>query len=158
MGGRLGVIRSAVRGRRSFPWIIGLLVVLIGASVTSFLLRPVPASAPDIRSLLAGVRQERSSARPYLGITYQELSARTDGHSGSPAIGGAVIASIVPGSPAAMGGLRTGDVILAVDGEALGRDNTLLNVLLKHQSGDRVRLMVQRAQEHLSLEILVGKQ
>ncbi len=57
-----------------------------------------------------------------------------------------------------MGGLRTGDVILAVDGEALGRDNTLLNVLLKRQPGDRVRLMVQRAQEHLSLEILVGKQ
>lgn len=134
-------------------------MALMAAAFAGFLFRPAPGSAPEVRSLLSSsVRAERSASRPYLGITYQELSAQPRGHSDAPAIGGAVVASIVPGSPAAMGGLRMGDVILAVNGEALGKENTLLNVLLKHQPGDRVRLMVQRGQEHLSLEVLVGKQ
>ena len=159
MGGRLGIIKSRFRGRRGLSWAAGLLVVLVGAAVGSLLLVRVPASAPEIPILLANnVLLERPSSRPYLGITYQELSTQTGGHSGSPTIGGAIVASIVPGSPAAMGGLRAGDVILAVNGQALGRDNTLLSMLLSHQPGDRVSLMVQRGQEHLSLDVLVGKQ
>ncbi|MDP2727263.1 MAG: PDZ domain-containing protein [Dehalococcoidia bacterium] len=153
------MVRSRLGVQRWLLWGIALVVVLVAAIAGSFLYRAVPSSAPEIGSFVRDIaRLERSTARPYLGITYQELNTRTMEHSDIPAMAGAMVASVVPGSPAAMGGLGTGDVILAVNGEALGSENTLLKVLLKRQPGDRVRLMVQRGQEHLSLEVVVGKQ
>lgn len=159
MRGKVGVAKSRLPGKRLLRLAVGLGLVVVAAALGATLFKPVPAGAPETAGQAGDkTRKERSASVPYLGMTYQELPARARGGSDLPAIDGAVVASIVPGSPAAMGGLSTGDVILAVDGEALGRENTLLNVLLRHTPGDKVRLMVQRGQEHLSLEVPVGKQ
>jgi len=53
---------------------------------------------------------------------------------------GATVTGVVPGGPAQDAGLRTGDVISAVDGESVDSPEELTAVLDKHQPGDRVQV------------------
>lgn len=86
-----------------------------------------------------------SEERPYLGIYYR------------PAVRGAYVAQVVPGSPAEEGGLEPGDVILAVDGERVTRSNPLNRILLSYHPGDVARLRVERDGERLDLEVTLGR-
>jgi membrane-associated protease RseP (regulator of RpoE activity) len=60
---------------------------------------------------------------------------------------GAVITDVVPDSPADQAGLREGDVILAVDGQQVGVDGDLADLIAGYQPRDRVTLEIQRSGE-----------
>lgn len=83
----------------------------------------------------------------WLGIEGTDVAG--DG-SGSPDTtlptegGGTQVASIVPGSPAEQGGLRVGDVIVALDDQRIGRMPDLIVGLRSHAPGDRVDVTVRR--------------
>jgi S1-C subfamily serine protease len=83
----------------------------------------------------------------WLGIEGTDVAG--DG-SGSPDTtsptegGGTRVASVVPGSPAAQGGLRAGDVIVALDGQAIARTPDLTLGLRSRLPGDRVDVTVSR--------------
>jgi membrane-associated protease RseP (regulator of RpoE activity) len=51
----------------------------------------------------------------------------------------------VPGGPAAVAGLKAGDIILGVDGKALATAADFEKILAKHKSGDVITLAVQAA-------------
>jgi serine protease Do len=54
--------------------------------------------------------------RGYLGVTLQALDRELADYFGTPDLEGAVVNSVIDGSPAAKAGLRTGDVITTFDG------------------------------------------
>ncbi len=153
-------------GRREWvPWAVGsfLLFVIAALGGISYLLIPsyledTPSLADHgIATLMSrNVNLAPASNRPYIGITYQELTPQAGDRASVPA-GGAVVTSVAPGSPAAMAGLNTGDIILALDGQTVGRDNPFLKLLFGRRAGDRVKLTVQRVQEQLTLYVLLGK-
>ena len=60
---------------------------------------------------------------------------------------GAVLTDVVPDSPADQAGLREGDVILSVDGQQVGVDGDLADLIAGYQPGDRVTLEVQRSNQ-----------
>lgn len=66
---------------------------------------------------------------------------------------GVVVESVVPGSPAAAAGVRTGDVVRSIDGSAIRDGGELLQILAKRQAGDQVKLGVAR--ERGNVEVLV---
>jgi S1-C subfamily serine protease len=53
---------------------------------------------------------------------------------------GALLAEIVPGSPAEEAGLEPGDVVVGIDGEAVAGAEDLVNAVAGHEPGDRVTL------------------
>jgi serine protease Do len=57
---------------------------------------------------------------------------------------GAVLKSVIEGSPAEQAGLKEGHVILAVDGEAVADNDGLLRALSTRLAGSKVRLDVQK--------------
>jgi putative serine protease PepD len=59
--------------------------------------------------------------------------------------GGTQVMSVVPDSPAARGGLASGDVIVALDGEAITRMPDLLVRLRSRSPGEQVDVTVTRA-------------
>ena len=99
--------------------------------------------------------------RPGLGI-----SLIPDSIAGRWGIKGIVIAKVLPGSMAAKAGLqgleetatgriRLGDVITAIDGEAIRTYDDLARMLDRHNVGDRIKLGIRRngKQETLSLKL-----
>ena len=117
-----------------------------------------PAGAQDMGALLLrNVKLEHLTGTPYLGITYQELNGQAGEYPPVPGVAGALITSLAPGGPAAMAGLTTGDVILAIDAQTLSRETPLVKVLLDRRAGDRVRLLVQRSQDQVTIEVVLGK-
>lgn len=56
---------------------------------------------------------------------------------------GALIGSVVSGSPAEQAGLQIGETITAVDGSAVALPEDLINVVQQHKPGDQITLSVE---------------
>jgi S1-C subfamily serine protease len=114
--------------------------------------------AVPIEDALAVVRQIRSGdetstvqvgANAFLGVQVSDTAAAYaqpgSGHGygaayGATAAGGAAVAGVVDGSPAAQAGLAVGDTITAVGSTAVGSATALSAALAPHEVGDQVRV------------------
>jgi putative serine protease PepD len=73
-----------------------------------------------------------NSDRAYIGVELQDAYS-----------GGALIARVSPGSPAAKAGLVAGDTVTAIDGTQVPDASTLIEATAAHKPGDVVKLTVQ---------------
>src|SRR3954447_22159254 len=85
-------------------------------------------------------------AHAYLGV---QLSDATSG-------AGASICQIAGGGPASDAGLRTGDVVTAIDGKAIGGADALVNAVDAHKPGDQVTLTVRRGGDTSQIKVKLG--
>lgn len=98
------------------------------------------AQAPQVESIPAG----RNPG--YLGLAADE----------NPNGRGAMVIEVTGGSPAARAGLKTGDVILAIDGRVVEGLSSMVDVLRARQSGDKVKMDVLRQNRLLRFEFALG--
>lgn len=75
-----------------------------------------------------------SSGRAYMGIQLRDAYS-----------GGALVAAVSAGGPAAKAGLVAGDTITAVDGTSVPDSTTLVELIAAHKPGDTVKLSVRHA-------------
>ncbi len=108
LAGRLAGINTAIYSRSGGSQGIGF-------AVPVNMVRVVIASARSGNSVVK---------RPYLGAKLQVLSAEIAENLGLKRPAGALVASVVENSPAAKAGLRTGDVIVSVDGQLIEDPNS----------------------------------
>lgn len=68
---------------------------------------------------------------------------------------GAAVAGVQAGSPAAKAGLQAGDVITALDDNAIGSTDDLTSALTEHQGGDQITVAWERngTQHHASITL-----
>jgi Do/DeqQ family serine protease len=86
----------------------------IGFAIPANMVRVVVASA-------AG--GGKAVQRPWLGAKLQTVSPDIAESMGLKRPAGALVAGVTPGSPAARAGLKTGDLIVAIDGQAVDDQN-----------------------------------
>ena len=72
-----------------------------------------------VRQVVAEIEKTGHVTRGYLGVQAQAVSGAMTAAFHLPAHGGALVASVEPGSPAARAGLQPGDIIQAVDGKKI---------------------------------------
>ena len=77
----------------------------------------------------------------FIGIQAEPLSATATGQSGTQ---GLRVAAVVTGGPAATAGLRAGDIITSIDGQAAESTDQLMAVTLTKRAGDRVEIGYER--------------
>ena len=94
---------------------------------------------------------------PYLGVQYGPLTPGLARQLGVNAQSGLVIGAVAPGSPAAQAGLRAGDVITAIDGQASLDESSLAQILSQHQPGDTLSMNVLRGNQQLTLQVTLGQ-
>jgi putative serine protease PepD len=85
-------------------------------------------------------------AHAYLGVQL------TDAGSG----GGATVAQTVSGGPGADAGLRTGDVVTAIDGKTVASSDALVSAVDSHKPGDQITLTVKRGGDTSQLKVKLG--
>jgi len=100
----------------------------------------------DERTLTATLGDR--DGQPYLGLVpcagLPRSGHRVTVHTAGP---GATIIGVEPNSPADLAGLQAGDVIVAVDGQELGSENNLADVIATYEPGDTVTLKVKQPGE-----------
>jgi len=91
-----------------------------------------------------------------LGVSVQDLNQNLAESFGMKRPDGALVAQVAPGSAAAAAGLKPGDVITHVNGEALQRSGALSSVIGMAAPGEKVTLTVWRDQKAIDIEAKLG--
>ncbi|AUT03438.1 serine protease [Nostoc sp. CENA543] len=100
-------------------------------------------------------------AHPYLGVQMVTLTPslakqnNTDPNSAFtiPEVSGVLVMRVIPNSPAAQAGIRRGDVIVQVDGQAITKAEQLQNVVENSRLGQVLQVKVQRGNQVQQLSI-----
>ena len=115
-----------------------------------------------IPSNLAGgvIDQLRTAGRVergFLGVTIQPVDAEIAQSLGLESETGALVASVVPGSPAEKAGIEAGDVIVAVDGDDIAQVKELTRKIAGMSPNARAEFEVLRNGERKKLDVRIGK-
>jgi serine protease Do len=102
--------------------------------------------------------QKGAATWGYLGVN---LDDSFDGESaeqlGLSRFAGALVAQVVPGSPAAAGGLRPGDVILRFGGVWVEDDDHLIYLVSLSTPGESVPIAIWRNGQELEMTVQIGE-
>lgn len=93
---------------------------------------------------------------PFVGITFAQLTPAVAMQLGTSVRNGVVVTQVAPGSPAAQSGLQPRDIVTAVNGQALGTDAALAQVLASHNAGDTLTLSVVRDGQQLQVQLTLA--
>ena len=112
------------------------------------------ASNTAERVAIALIREGRVR-RAYLGISAQDLPLlrRVVRHFDLPRESGARVEAVTRDSPAALAGIRAGDIIVALDDTAIAGVDDLQRVLTGGRIGDAVKVSVLRRDQRLELPL-----
>ena len=97
----------------------------------------------------------RAVMRPWLGAKTQTVDADAAKSLGMDRPQGVLVAGVYPGGPAARAGLREGDVILSLDGQAVNDDSGLNYMVATRRPGDELTLSVRDKGQTRALPIHV---
>ena len=98
-----------------------------------------------------------SVTRGWVGVEVQDITPELAESFNLKNVDGALIAGVLKGGPADAGGIRPGDILLAVNGNKVSNSASLLNLIAALKPGDVARLTVARKQQSLDLKIQVGR-
>lgn len=109
------------------------------------------------RSVIQELRMYGRVARGWIGIRVQEVTADLAESLDLAQPQGALVTSIQPGGPAAVAGLRQGDVILAFDGQEVDEARVLPRIVAAEPAGRHVDLVVWRNGSRATMAINVAE-
>ncbi|MGH8146117.1 MAG: Do family serine endopeptidase [Rhodanobacteraceae bacterium] len=109
---------------------------------------PSDLAAEVMKQLIAYGKVERGT----LGVDAQDLSSRVAAALGIKASSGALITSVLPGSPAAKAGLKPGDLVTSINGKPVTDAQDLRNAEGLATVGSTLVLGVDRSGKQLTLD------
>lgn len=98
-----------------------------------------------VRQIIPRLKAGGSIKRAYLGIS-----------SGQSPSGGAVVAEVIPGGPAANAGLQVGDVIKTVNGKEVTKPDDVNSEVENNKPGAQMQLEVERGGQSGSATVTLG--
>jgi S1-C subfamily serine protease len=121
---------------------------------------PIDIARPIMDQALAG----QQVARPYMGIVYHTIDRQFATDNDLPVNDGALVQvgnggtspAVVPDSPADKAGIREGDIITKVDGQAIDGDHPLDATLSLHAPGDTVTVELLRDGQTATVEVTLA--
>lgn len=96
--------------------------------------------------------------RPYAGIVWGgDVDRNIAAQYKLPVDRGIIVREADPRGPAAAAGIRAGDIIIAVDGQAISNWNDFMRELFTRRPGDRVRLEIVRDGTRRTVEVTLAE-
>lgn len=97
---------------------------------------PINTAKQVADDIIAG----RPVTHPYLGVLGQTISPSIAERYGLPVSAGAYVTQVVPGSPADKAGIKTGDIIVAIDSKPVKSMDEVVATVRSHAIGDKVSI------------------
>ena len=109
------------------------------------------------KKVMEQIIETGSVTRGWFGVEVADISPELAESLGLKGTRGAIVGAIERGSPAEKSGMKLGDVIVAVNGKAVPDVSSTLNAIASVVPGKSVPVNVQRRNQELSLDVMVGK-
>ena len=109
------------------------------------------------RNVMDQIINSGTVRRGSLGVTIRALTPDLMSDLGLQRAQGALVSSVVSGSPAERGGVREGDVIIAFNGTPVADSNALRNAVARTAPGTEVELTVWRSRREERLRVRLGQ-
>ena len=134
----------------------GRLIAPLAAALTAVLAVGVASAQPggkgsNAKSGKRWVELGAQGSKPRLGVRLLDMSGDLRAYFGAPADRGVLVDSVVVDSPAAKAGLRSGDVVLVVDGDPSGEVSDVLAALSDRKKGDAVAIEIVRDKKRMTV-------
>lgn len=112
--------------------------------------------AQTIADVVAQLRDHGQVNRGWLGVMIQTVTPDLAQALGVKAEGGAIVASVQPDGPAAKADLKSGDVIVAVNGTAVDKTHALPVLVANIASGKTAELSILRDGKPKTVSVKIG--
>jgi serine protease Do len=114
---------------------------------------PMSMAKPVMDQILA----HGKVVRGYLGVHIQDFSAELAKSFNFNQSGGVLIGDVTPNTPAATAGLKKGDVIVKLNGQAVSDNNDLRNTISQMAPGTSVKLNIWRDGKTQDYSVTLGE-
>ena len=108
-------------------------------------------------AILPQLRDSGRVSRGYIGVMLRDVDPDLQRALGLPSTEGALVQDVTPGSPGARAGLRTYDVIVAVDGKPIDGDDTLIQMIAARSPGSVATVQVLRDGRTLNVTLKLAE-
>jgi serine protease DegQ len=109
------------------------------------------------RQVLDQIIQTGSVTRGWIGVEVQDLTTDLAQSFRLSSAKGALIAGVLPDSPAEKAGIKRGDVLLTVEGKPVTDSSGMLNLIAGLDPGKSANLTVMRNQTEVQVKVKVGR-
>jgi len=109
------------------------------------------------RNVMSQLIESGTVHRGMLGVTIQPVTSDIARSLKLSTVGGALVNAVTPGGAADKAGVERGDVIVAVNDEAIKDGNTLRNQIAELQPGTNVRLRVVRDGSERTIDVTLAE-
>lgn len=93
---------------------------------------------------------------PYIGLTMQTVTSAMAQRYNLGASSGAYVVEVTSGSPADTAGIKSGDIITAVDGDSITSADGLILAVRSHEVGDTVSVTFVRDGQEQTVQVTLG--
>ncbi len=108
------------------------------------------------RAIVPDLIAEGKASRGWLGVWLNNVTEREAKRQGMDAIRGALIDSVLAGSPAEKAGIRGGDIIVGIDGREVLNANQFQVLVATIREGSVVQVEVMRDGDRVSMNTMIG--
>ncbi len=109
------------------------------------------------RSVMEQIIQNGSVTRGWIGVEVQAITAELAESFGMVSSEGTLISGVMRGSPAERGGVKPGDVLLAVEGRKVNDPQAMLEAIAALPPGRKAGFELRRGKEKLDLKVEIGR-
>ena len=106
-----------------------------------------------LKAVLPQLRDTGHVSRGYLGINIANLNWERAQAFGLSEPEGALVTTVVDGAPAALAGVRHGDIVLEVDGRKIRETRDLIDYVSSRRPGSKVELELLREGKKLTVDV-----
>jgi len=115
----------------------------------------IPASTA--KSIMEQIIETGSVQRGWIGVGVQDVTPEIAESFKIPGTPGTLITEVFRGTPADRGGIKVGDILVAVDGKQVTDSASMLNLIAALKPGSDTTLRVMREAKSVELRVTVGK-
>ncbi|WP_242469588.1 Do family serine endopeptidase [Rhabdochromatium marinum] len=113
--------------------------------------------AETVADIVAELRTQGHVERGWLGVQIQPVTEDVALSLGLPNHSGVLVTEVLPNGPAAAAGLRDGDVILSVSGQAMEDYRDLTRLIASLDAGTQAQIELLRSGQRLTRAVTIGQ-
>ena len=108
-----------------------------------------------VKKVVSDIIEFGAVQRAYLGVSITDIDANFAKEKNIQTLNGVYVHDVLPGGAAEESGIRPGDIITKINDKEITKISELQEQLSKYRPGDKIKVMILRKNNPLSLEVVL---